>query len=221
MKISKQNLFCRIDKFCDKIPFISSMTNLVDLIAKAILKVMGSHSVAPLAKHLEQKSIKECCILLVPVFGNIYIYRQNKKPEEKNKFVSVIEDTLKFGQAQAGLNLYGHCKDKTCAQFEKPVMVPQGLCAESAQNHLVDLPEINLHKVVATVKCPCCSQMDMDITAFYFKDVVFTAQGQIEKEKQEIPLKIEPFITPENKLVHFHWEGGMQYCTLTMKLLSK
>lgn len=67
--------FIEFDKFCDYIPFISILSNSVDIIAKSILMTFSSTSTSTNHhfKYLREKNFYRCIILLIPIFGNIYI----------------------------------------------------------------------------------------------------------------------------------------------------
>jgi hypothetical protein len=70
------NFLVKIDCFCDYVPFVSSVTNLIDLFQKCVIlllmdksKIASSHYY----KHLDQKSFSRCIVLVIPVIGNIII----------------------------------------------------------------------------------------------------------------------------------------------------
>jgi hypothetical protein len=80
------------DRFCDKIPVISSINNLVDLAQKALrLSFKTRNSVEPSHYffYLAQKSAARCIILLIPFIGNIAVamfdFAKAQMNEAKNK----------------------------------------------------------------------------------------------------------------------------------------
>src|SRR5580700_9265774 len=70
------NFLITTDKFSSYVPFLSTVTNLVDLFQKYVVipqmrdeDVWNSHYFT----HLDQKSFSRCVILLIPIIGNIII----------------------------------------------------------------------------------------------------------------------------------------------------
>lgn len=71
------DVLIRTDKFCDKVPFLSTLTNLINLIAKIVFSTLGIPSGIALKKwrnYIEDKSLWKCLLLCVPVLGNIIVY---------------------------------------------------------------------------------------------------------------------------------------------------
>ncbi|MEI7488669.1 MAG: DUF4116 domain-containing protein [Chryseobacterium sp.] len=73
---SIKNSFVQIDTFCDKIPVLSSVTNLLEIFAKSVLfcysKIKGINGKELKERHfthLNDKSLKENLILLVPLIN--------------------------------------------------------------------------------------------------------------------------------------------------------
>jgi hypothetical protein len=95
----------RIDEYCDYIPFVSSVTNLVDIFQKyCILPSMQPKDVAQNRYYIyiDQKSIRRSVILLVPVLGNLVIalydrvnyFLEQSKPFHKRIYVGNPDLTL-------------------------------------------------------------------------------------------------------------------------------
>jgi len=69
------------DQFCDYAPFISSVSNAVDLFQKCVVipclsqkTIAGSHYYT----HLSNKNFSRCITLLFPVLGNLTVYLYDK-----------------------------------------------------------------------------------------------------------------------------------------------
>jgi len=65
-----------IDNVCDYVPFVSTVTNLIDIFHKVVVlnlidetEIMDSHYYS----HVQDKSLVRCIVLLVPILGNIVI----------------------------------------------------------------------------------------------------------------------------------------------------
>jgi|GEM_PF-4640308 len=70
------HLLVKTDQFCDQVPFVSSITNLVDLFQKCVvLPFINEETIASnhYWKHINEKSYVRCFVLIVPVIGNIFI----------------------------------------------------------------------------------------------------------------------------------------------------
>ncbi len=66
----------KIDNFCDYVPIVSTITNLVDLFIKTVILPFKDQSTIPknhYYSHLNQKSFMRIIILLIPVLGNFII----------------------------------------------------------------------------------------------------------------------------------------------------
>jgi len=125
--------FIEFDIFCDRIPFLSSITNTIDLIAKAIFNglamispnfVNSSHSFA----HLKQKPlIRIFSLIFLPVIGNYAYYKNDKKYAEQlfqvalqkkgsssetnsdnNIWIEEMKSAAELGNSKASLELYKH-----------------------------------------------------------------------------------------------------------------
>jgi hypothetical protein len=64
------------DCVCDYVPFVSSLSNLVDLFQKSvILPFMAEKTILSnhYFEHLDQKKYLRCLILIIPVIGNLIV----------------------------------------------------------------------------------------------------------------------------------------------------
>lgn len=89
--------FVNLDKVCDYVPLISSLSNLVDIFQKCVLEAMkftyGNEYVqSKYYKHIDNKEFSRCFQLLVPVLGNIYVYLNFIPPV----LIETPEDALNF-----------------------------------------------------------------------------------------------------------------------------
>lgn len=78
-----QKALIRFDRFCEVVPFASTVLSLINLFQKCVLSCLGSS--APKNRywtHISDKSIFRCLILLIPMIGNIYAYL-HPSPEPK------------------------------------------------------------------------------------------------------------------------------------------
>lgn len=80
MKIADISLV-EVDKFCDYIPFVSTVTNLVDLFIKTICSLVENYKGRdPTIGHhyfsylQNEKKAWRSTVLLIPIFGNLYIF---------------------------------------------------------------------------------------------------------------------------------------------------
>lgn len=85
--------FVKVDRMSDRIPFLSTVTNMLDLVEKLVLKIVTTLSGEPgmeskelkssYVKHIENKNALRCVTLMVPILGNltvgIYDFYQGKK----------------------------------------------------------------------------------------------------------------------------------------------
>jgi ankyrin repeat protein len=71
--VSHSKFLAAVDKVGDYIPFVSTITNLVDLFQKAMLDLNKTEITEDqhYYVHLKKKDYVFCAILLIPVFGNI------------------------------------------------------------------------------------------------------------------------------------------------------
>ncbi|HEY4832303.1 MAG TPA: hypothetical protein VIH61_07070 [Waddliaceae bacterium] len=100
------NLLVKIDHFCDYIPLVSSVTNLVDLFQKCVvLPFMDKTTIVSnhYYKHINEKSFVRCFLLVIPVIGNIIIgicvFSKKKHDDDtienlKEKEVDTDDDTV-------------------------------------------------------------------------------------------------------------------------------
>lgn len=78
----------KADRFCDRIPVLSSINNLVDLVQKALIvpsKTSDSAQASRYFSYLNQKSAGRCAILMIPVIGNLIIGLFDFAKEQKAK----------------------------------------------------------------------------------------------------------------------------------------
>lgn len=64
-----EDFLVRLDEFCDKIPGISTLSNLIDLFEKAVLTVFtakGSQPSSYYLRHIKHKTATDCGLLLIP-----------------------------------------------------------------------------------------------------------------------------------------------------------
>lgn len=87
---SKKIRFIKIDRECDNIPFVSTVTNIVDLCLKIFLFFIPKESVTNwFYMYLNDKSFMRCIILLIPVIGNVIIGIYDS--EKKRKLLPVVQ----------------------------------------------------------------------------------------------------------------------------------
>lgn len=85
------SLLVRLDKNCDYIPVVSTLSNLVDLFQKyAVIPLISESKLKDhrYYTHLNQKSIVDCLLMAIPVIGNIFAYyrpQQRKTDDQKVK----------------------------------------------------------------------------------------------------------------------------------------
>lgn len=81
------NFLVKIDHFCDYFPFVSSITNVVNLFQKCVIlpfideaTILSNHYY----KHIDEKSFVRCFLLIIPIVGNILvgIYDLSKKKDD-------------------------------------------------------------------------------------------------------------------------------------------
>lgn len=96
----------QVDNVCDYIPFVSTLTNLVDLFQQCVIfSNMSLQSIAASSyhRHLYNKSTFRCIALLVPVIGNIVVgffdfadSEYDNKEFQKRYFLSHDPSELKY-----------------------------------------------------------------------------------------------------------------------------
>lgn len=98
--------FAEVDAICDYIPFVSTVSNIVDLFQKCVYKCLPEN----IAKnrywtHIKWKEISRCIILLIPILGNLYIiiddYFEYKK--DKTSCDKAIQSHQQLQRSQAGM----------------------------------------------------------------------------------------------------------------------
>jgi ankyrin repeat protein len=84
MRIS--TTFAEVDRVCDYIPFVSTVSNVVDLFQKCVCKCLSETvSKSRYWTHIKQKDLFRCFILLVPILGNIYVLVSDYLEYKKDK----------------------------------------------------------------------------------------------------------------------------------------
>lgn len=87
IRVGSPYIFRQADIICDKVPFLSTLTNIIDLIAKGILQKTGTTPSllgVSWSEHISQKPIWKCLLLCIPVVGNLIVYmipRENRTQE--------------------------------------------------------------------------------------------------------------------------------------------
>lgn len=81
----------KMDSYCDYVPFVSTITNLVDIFEKCVLLNYKNNEQIkknPYFKHLIEKRFLRCVLVIIPVIGNIviaFIDHDQKKIEQNEK----------------------------------------------------------------------------------------------------------------------------------------
>lgn len=105
MKITATKL-AEIDNVCDYIPFVSTVTNLIDIFLKYVLKHLVSETTAKNRywTHIEKKDLLRSCMLLVPILGNVYVISQDylKYIEDKIDCENAIKTRKDLEKIEAG-----------------------------------------------------------------------------------------------------------------------
>lgn len=79
------------DLISDRIPLVSTVTNLIDIFQKCLVLPLLTLASSDTVKksyyytHLNQKSLLRCIVLCIPIIGNIYIALQKNKPKYQMK----------------------------------------------------------------------------------------------------------------------------------------
>lgn len=82
------NTLVQLDHSCDYVPFVSTITNLIDIFEKCVLlnyKKSVEVQKNPYFKHLIDKKFFRCVLLIVPVIGNVAIFFIDKFKKEINQ----------------------------------------------------------------------------------------------------------------------------------------
>lgn len=110
MTSNVNDFFVKADNACDYIPFVSTLSNLIDLFQKCVvLPLVSNQSIvnSHYYTHLKNKSILRCTFLLIPVIGNIIvgIYDfTNRKYNDKNFMLAAVKEdpwALQFASQEA------------------------------------------------------------------------------------------------------------------------
>ena len=84
--ISTPSRLVNIDKVCDYLPIVSTVTNIIDIFQKCvILPLAGLFGVKKghYYTYLDKKSFVRCLSLLIPILGNIAIWLHDRKESNK------------------------------------------------------------------------------------------------------------------------------------------
>ncbi len=88
-RVFQQNL---ADRLCDRIPVLSTITNIVDIVQKIFL--IGTGLVNPSKthyySHLDDKSLGRCILLLIPGLGNLIVGLYDRAHSDKDY---ILRDT--------------------------------------------------------------------------------------------------------------------------------
>ena len=98
-----KNFLLKTDRFCDYVPVVSSITNLVILFQKCIvLPLIDKTTIASNYhyKYINEKSFARCFWLVIPVIGNIIvgIYDFSKKKDDSNGAIEQVKNPIKTKQ---------------------------------------------------------------------------------------------------------------------------
>lgn len=167
----------KIDQRLDYVPVVSTVTNLVNLFLKHVY-IPGvdegriSNDRFLYHHYLQNKGSKRCLLLLLPVVGNIMVYRDKKEPEKLLNF-DIIADNITY------LDLHEqHITSLPTELFQFTCLKTLGL----NNNHLISLPSaigllthlhtLNLQKNRLSElpaefgKLPVLDELDLSINRF-------------------------------------------------------
>jgi hypothetical protein len=112
MKIDKSNFLINLDNKIDKIPGLSTVSNLTNICIKIFIKKSLTEKEINKNRyylHLFNKKFEDCSILLVPIFGNIFIFARDmiylKKSDKSKSLLGPVEITDQAHQNFAYLDL--------------------------------------------------------------------------------------------------------------------
>ncbi|MBM3198889.1 MAG: hypothetical protein FJZ58_06530 [Chlamydiae bacterium] len=93
--VSKQE-FMQMDRFCDTVPVVSTLTNLINFIAKVVFDARGGEIDAGSYRgHLETKGYARIFWSAIPFLGNLSAYLYGgKKVEEEDDLSSMCSEDL-------------------------------------------------------------------------------------------------------------------------------
>lgn len=80
------NFFIKADVMCDKVPFLSTLSNIIDLFQKLVVfPLIGNRAIdsSKYFTHVNDKSVFRCVVLLIPVIGQIIV-----------RFLALLEDPM-------------------------------------------------------------------------------------------------------------------------------
>ena len=78
-----------VDHGCDKIPFLSTVTNIVNIFQKCVILPFLSQKTIDKSKyysHLQKKGLLDCTLLAIPFIGNILGARRQRRYEDLKIF---------------------------------------------------------------------------------------------------------------------------------------
>lgn len=82
-----------LDRICDYIPFVSTISSIVNIVAQAIFRKfnLNAENNSYYIEHILTKSFKLSIILLIPIFGNFYVILSDvhERAVERKKFTDV------------------------------------------------------------------------------------------------------------------------------------
>jgi hypothetical protein len=101
MKINNfVNYLIKADKIIDYIPIISTLSNSIDILGKIYLNKsdvqLNDYSI-----YLKNKKFKHCLILMIPIFGNIFIFIKSLKKNKEIDYCKELEGTSQNHQESA------------------------------------------------------------------------------------------------------------------------
>lgn len=105
--IPSTSFFVSADRFLDRVPILSTISNITDIFLKCIVNRMSDTTINkyPYFTHLSKKSFSHCFLLLIPVIGNIIVGILNSKNWDKENFVldAINEDPSALKKASSRL----------------------------------------------------------------------------------------------------------------------
>lgn len=162
MQVSR--MLINIDVVCDYIPFVSTITNLVDLFQKTLTLPEPNRSQEnPYYTYLREKDDFRCKVLLVPIFGNIFIMLYDlmnkcKQPDLASRLDQIdlldngimFAECVGFGRVLENINkadahieeLLKECNDQIKDDkmiILKPICLDTETRTQNAQTHIQDL----------------------------------------------------------------------------------
>lgn len=135
-----------LDIFLDKIPFASTVSNLINLFQKYVFKKVDPATINQnrYFKYINEKSISRCVVLLIPVFGNIIIALYDKRQREKDQEGVAFLDALKTDDS-----ILANAKGEFLDNYEVMLAAVKinGMALQCASTRLRNDPQIVLAAV--------------------------------------------------------------------------